>query len=881
MESHGKRVRIHLLGGLRVAVGDRVILDQRWSRRKTLALLKVVALQPGGQLLRDQLCELLWPDLEPRAATNNLHKNLYYLREVLSSHLEDPGLISLAGDIVRLRDDVEVDYHGWLAAASSARGSGDPALYRQALTYAQDELLPGDAYEEWATTEREAMRSTTAELLREASAADISAGNWDAATGHAQDLLAIEPADEDAHRALMQLYFQLGSRHRALRQFELCREALQAELGVEPSPATVALHQRLVADTPGSRAAVTARPATRLPSAPRDAGHVTHGREKELALIERALDDAALGRGSVLLLVGEAGIGKSHLLQSASGVARKAGALPLYGRAFEFDAQAPYQPLRGVLQELRTSDLGPRSEQLLDRTLYLRRLLPGASTEGTSRNESPDLQVELFEEAWELLSALARERLLVLLLDDLHWADDATLRLVHFLGRRLPGGRILIIAAARGEWSGNRNALNTLRAVLRKEGVAREVALQPLDERALRLIAQSGFEGGRVENGLLRDITERAQGSPLFARELAKSFVEEGWARFEGSRWKRRRSGDHVPVPLVVHDMLQHRLERLSHGARDLINATAVSPVPLSFQILQDVARVERRLALDTLDECIAAELLEETSTGYGFRHELLREAALAGLTTARRQELHHAVAEALLRSSVGADVGMVSYHLAESDEPWQTVPYLLEAARRADAVFAHQRAREALEQAVRLIREHEPLIEPALVPDVIEALGDLHRRLGDVSSSVPLFEEAASRYQSAGANEAATSARGKAALGHIVLGNGVEARRHIEETLQALTDHSPQRVVSRTYYLLAQLHWHSGENRDALEAAKQALLAAEDGTDLAQQAQAYEVLALACHSLGDWQQGIEYELNRQALGVSGFDTDEAFDAHL
>ncbi len=913
---------VHLLGGFRLVHGDAVVLDQGWSRRKALALLKVVALQPAGLLHRDLVCEALWPDLDPRAATNNLHKNLHYLRSALADHIDGGDILALRGDVVALSADVQVDLRELRKAVEVARGSEDVAAYDHALRLARHELLPEDAYEDWAITAREELEGARSQLLREVVALHVAQGRLDAAIERTREILQIEPTDEDAHRTLMQLYFESGSRHRALRQYEICRDILESELGVEPSPATVALHARLQEEAPpdggmkpaiarsGSPAArqvagdaVQADRAPQADAAPQgDAASqgdaaprtsaprthprapaprpVTYGRERELEIIESALDDAVSGNGSLLLLVGEAGIGKSHLLRHASAAADEVDAIALYGRAYEFDAHLSYQPLRGVLRQLTQDEIALAVEPELRRSLYLRRLMPDAPLELAPGGESADLQAELLEEAWRLFAAISAQRPLVVLLDDLHAADEGTLRLVHMLARRAREARLLVIAAAREEPAGEIDPLASMRAALRRDRVARELSIATLDAPALRLVAQSAFESAAVDADLLRDVTDRAQGNPLFARELASSFIEQGWARFERDAWHRRSTGP-VPVPLAAHDLLQSRLGHLSTPARELLNAAAVSPMASTFSVLQPASGLDRRQALDALDECIAALLLEEADGGYRFRHELVRQAAYESLTTARRQQLHRSQAEALTSGRTAAEPGIVGYHLAQSDEPWLAVPYLVESGRLAESVFAHDQARDAFQRAVRIARDEATMVDPTVGASAIEELGDLERRTGNVEGSVPLFEEAASILQRAGEADGAARARGKAALGHIILGNAGEAQRHIEQTLDALTEQSPQHVVSRTYYLLAQLHWHSGQNTDALEAAKQALLAAREGQDPRQQAQAYEVLALACHSLGDWKQGIEYELSRQALGMSGFDTDEAFDAHL
>jgi len=143
------------------------------------------------------------------------------------------------------------------------------------------------------------------------------------------------------------------------------------------------------------------------------------------------------------------------------------------------------------------------------------------------------------------------------------------------------------------------------------------------------------------------------------------------------------------------------------------------------------------------------------------------------------------------------------------------------------------------------------------------------------------MYEEAIGVLSFAGDESGAVRVRGKAALSAITLGELEKASGLLQATMEAITDQSPQAVVARTYYQISQLHWHSARHGDALEAAEKALEASLSSEDVSEKSHAYKALALACHSLGDWQKGIEYELLRDQLGASGFDTDEAFDAHL
>ena len=163
-----------------------------------------------------------------------------------------------------------------------------------------------------------------------------------------------------------------------------------------------------------------------------------------------------------------------------------------------------------------------------------------------------------------------------------------------------------------------------------------------------------------------------------------------------------------------------------------------------------------------------------------------------------------------------------------------------------------------------------------------LEELGDLVRRAGNVARSAALFEEALQHVSAGGDAMGVFRVRGKAALSRIVGGEVDAAAALLADTLHAMAEaHAGSVPVARTYYLLAQLRWHSGQYRGALDAAEAAFQAAQAGQDVADRARAYEAMALACHSLGDWQKGVQYELSREALGVPGFAVDEALDVHL
>jgi DNA-binding SARP family transcriptional activator/tetratricopeptide (TPR) repeat protein len=875
-------LHIDLLGGFRVRMGQRLLLDQSWGRRKARALVKVVSLQPDRGLHRDAVLEALWPDLGVRAATNNLHKNMHHLRTALVERGIEAPLLELRDDRLWLAPGVEVDVTAFRAAAAAARGSGEIARYEAALAIYRGDLLPEDVYEEWSIADREELRALFGRMLAEAAELDERAGRVNAAVDRLEQLLRLDPLDEDVHRRLMRLHAGAGSRHRALRQYERCRDALRRELDVEPSLETEALHHSIAEGEPRRPAGTDPGHADELHSvgaalAP-PAGPPPIGRDRELGIAEEAIEAAIAGEGQVLFVRGEAGIGKSHLIEAIAGEAEAAGARVLRARAYRFDAAVPYQPVRELLQGLLDEVADPAVDELVERSSHLERL-SGRRTAPAPPGETGLLRAELFDEVTRLFALLAEYQPLLIAFDDLHEADDATLQLLHYIARQLADRAVLLLAGYRVDEE-HRPALDELRAALRRDGRLREIALDPLPDGAIRLLVDRIFGAGPVEPDLADEIAERAGGNPLFAHELVHTMIDEGRARFADGRWQRRASAA-VPVPDAVQDLLARRLQRLSGAAQDQLNVAATSAREIDFGTLRHITGLSDREALDALDECLGAFILRESAAGYGFRHDLLREAVYSRLTAARRQHLHRLVAEAPLAGVGQRDDEEVAYHFAASDEPWRAVPYLASSARRAAAVFANEQALSLYHRALEIARECEAHLPPVDHAALLEEIGDLRRRLGDADAGVALFEQAAGLFEAAADDEAAARARGKAGLGHIIRGDVAAAAEHIEAARNALTDRSPDAVVSRTYYLLAQLHWHSGEHRDALGAAERALLAADAANDPGQRAGAYEVLALACHSLGDWQRGVRLELDRQALGVGGFDSDEAFDAHL
>lgn len=309
---------LQLLGGFRVAVDDREIDASAWRLRKASHIVKLLALAPNRRLHREQIMELLWPDLSPDAAANNLNHALHVARRQLSAAPDhrERYVHSFAGELI-LAPDVEtwIDVESFEEAAAAAREAGDPRAYHDAIALYGGELLPADRYESWAVTRREELHLLFHSLHLELAQLHEDRGERDLAIEAYQMLVALEPAHEAAHTRLMRLYASMGLRHQALRQYQVLKTALRQELDVEPEPDSARLYQKILAggfekaasqpdQTPEAASVDTGRQRHNLPS------EVTSfiGREREIEAVRSLLSTSRL-----LTLTGAGGIGKTRL----------------------------------------------------------------------------------------------------------------------------------------------------------------------------------------------------------------------------------------------------------------------------------------------------------------------------------------------------------------------------------------------------------------------------------------------------------------------------------------------------------------------------------------------------------------------------------------
>ncbi|CUR60493.1 hypothetical protein NOCA1210132 [metagenome] len=338
-------VDINLLGGFAVVVDGRAVAAHAWTRRSAATLVKVLALRPSRQLPREQVVDLLWPDLLLERAAPRLHTAAHYARTAVGV----PSAVVLAGDVVTLLPDADVV----VDVERFDRVSGDPASVEEAIELYRGDLLPEDLYEPWADAERERLRVSYLDLLR-------SAGRW-------AELVAAEPLDEEAHLRLVQQHVESGNRSQALRRLEAMARLWRDELGAELGPAARTLHAQAQAMPPVEPASLTH--GTGASRVPRPATP-TVGRERDAAEVL-----ALLGEHRLVTLLGIGGVGKTRLAaEVAHGWAEATGQRTCY-----VDLTKIADP--GLVAELTVSELGVRAGdnanvvQMLEEALQRQTLL--------------------------------------------------------------------------------------------------------------------------------------------------------------------------------------------------------------------------------------------------------------------------------------------------------------------------------------------------------------------------------------------------------------------------------------------------------------------------------------------------------------------------
>lgn len=669
------------------------------GRLQHRALLYRLAAQQEP-VTRDQLAFLFWPDVADSRARRNLTQLLSHVRRALP----DTDLLLTSKEHVQL-DPARV-WSDAVAFVQLAQRGEATAWKRMAELYV-GELLSGVSladspeYEAWLRGARYQFERQFLEMLDELVAYHQAAGDYPAAIVAAQRYLQIDELSEEMHRQVILAYAAQRDRRGVQRQYEHCVTVLARELGVEPLPETEAAYQAsLTGEAQQARLtreedALAVLPGLDVPLV---------GRADLIEALTRAFRRAQTGLGQVILLAGEAGIGKSRLLQEFIRTVQ-AQATVLVGTCQSQLQTMPYHPLVDALRPIvaeASSEMG---------SVWLReaaRLFPelGASV---ARNQHDDDAAEargrLFEALRRMVDGLAAGHPVVLCLDDLHWADATTLAWLIYQANQLRRSRLLVVGTYRIE---EPNAVGPLLEVLVRQQVGQELVLTRLGlQEVTALLAHAGLG---EETQLAATLWQRTGGNPFFALEVLRELLERGAHAID--------DGDALPISEGIRVTVQRRLSQLQPVARQVLEAAAIWGRTFSFDTVRQIAGRSELEVADGLDELLGRQVVLDEGSAVRFQHDLIRSVVYAEMSGWRRKLLHGRVAHALADTE-GVESGEVAYHFERSEQWEQAITHYQEAAEASKRIFAWVEAAQFAQRGLDLLH-HLPDVPARVYQEIL-----------------------------------------------------------------------------------------------------------------------------------------------------------------
>ncbi|HXJ27026.1 MAG TPA: AAA family ATPase, partial [Streptosporangiaceae bacterium] len=618
-------VELFLAGTFRVVRDGVQLTDGEIGSRKSRTLLKLLAVERPGLVTVDRIVEILWPDGRPASPEQNVAIMVSRLRAVLGAELIQGGragyrLAAGPGLVVDL--DVAAGFceqaEGKLATAA--------AVALAAAERAHELLSAGTAigdepYADWAEPARDQVRELLRRVRLAAAEASLATGDPRRAAGYAEAAVAADPLDEAAHRWYMSAAAAAGEQAKALAAYEALRQRLGRELGADPAPQTRELHLAILREQDGELARSGSGRAA-APS-PKPGAVLLAGRDRESKELREAWAAAAGGQPGLVTITGEAGIGKTTLAETLAAEAAEDGGTVLRTRCYETERSLFLQPIVEAIAPVAASTPAGTLRQLLgEHATAAAGLLPeiamllGAPPPGRGSVEMERRRA--FEAVRAFLRGLAERNPVLLVVDDLQYAGQSTVELMHFLGREPAGTRLLIVATVRAENDAQMNAALA--------PVARRVEVGPLDAHA---VAQLARAAGRDE--LAGRILERTRGHTLFVVEVLRALAsgEEG-------------------VPESLRTAVQARVRRAGPPVETLLRAAAVlgSTVdPLTLGAMLDLVPAA---ALEQCEAALGARLLVVSGRDYEFANDLIRDVLYASTPEPTRLAHHRRAADLL-----------------------------------------------------------------------------------------------------------------------------------------------------------------------------------------------------------------------------------------
>jgi DNA-binding SARP family transcriptional activator len=857
------RLRVHLLGGFSARFDDGAPCVLR--TRKMQALLAYLALSAGQFHSRSKLATLLWGDVPEAQAQQSFRQALAGLRRALQPR---PDALLQAGDAIALdRQAVVVDV---LELEATLADGTLPALERVAALYRGD-LLEGFAvhepgFEEWCIVQRERLHEVALEGLAKLLRGQTEAGHLQPAIHTAMRVLALDPLQEAVHRTLMRLLVRQGRRAAALQQYQACVATLQRELSSEPEEETRQLYREILSSTRVASTRPVSTPLVAVGDATGTRAIETPmiGREDALeqlrAAVSRMLDEG----GRVVLVTGEAGIGKSRLIQEFVASEAVRACWLSFGRCHQTEQTLPFRPwieaLRGdgdALDDSLRERLGAATCAPLA-TLFPELL--ASRDAAVTASASPAL---LFEPLLELIGGLAAHRPVVIVVEDLHWADTMSARLLAFLGRRIHRWPVLLVGSTRPEELVDAPALTQALEELRNDGRLDEVVLGPLSEDQGRRLAQALRPSRRVGpdwDRLEREIWTASEGNPFVIVESIRGLQSGPRGTWTLGPGMGRRVQDFVAV----------RLARLAELPRHCVAVAATIGRDFSFALLARAAHLSERETAEAVEQLVRRRILDAVGDGLDFCHDWIRRVAYEALLPVRRPLLHAAVGEALedlYRERLDDVADQLGSHFSRAGDFRRAIPHLMRFGYLAGQRYALDDAYRALAQAMAGVEQlpaperSRRRIEVALQQAFVLSI------LGRQQEILELLEADAAAVERLPDPVLAAEYWFRLGLTYFFLGRRAQAQRAAEQALARGERAGNPEAIGKALHVLSLQGYEMGRPDDGIAHAMRAIGLLDQPHTQAWLGLAYQDLALNHVVAGNLEAALESTERMEAIG--------------
>ncbi len=788
------------------------VTDSAWQHQRVRALLACLLSSPGRRMGREQIMDALWPEADMETASSRLDRGVYSLRQILEPALSRPALshmlrIEREGLLLADQTQIWVDADAFeqlliLAHTTEDTDKAEKLLEEAATLYGGD-FLPEERFSEWAVPRREALQRSWLGLLLELADLRIAHTAYAHAIEPLDRLLASDPTNEAATQRLIISLAQLDRRGEALRAYHRFATALKRDYKVAPLSETRTLYEAvqhgetsismtLPFQNPQRRQAGEDKLSplrTTLPTRQSYQVHIgrTHsspliGRDSELATMQQillatehetrglvsgrkkiaSLHPEGQKRPQCVLLVGEAGIGKTRLAEELSHEAQKRGWAVAWSRVYAQESGVPYRQWTEILRNVMAHGQWQKQEIARHPLVFqplctllpeLNDVLPQVVFPTPLSPEQE--QLRLWEATLELLTMMSERVRLLMVLDDFHWADASSSELFAYLVRRLHGRPIVMVGTYRDNELPPSNPLRPLLTDLQREQAIVHLPIQPLtDEQISSLVSHVP----RLPETMVPYIQTRAAGNPFFAEELARSLEIVDASSLQASTSSELDGAIH-PLPDTIAAVLELRMGRLTSTCQRMLSNAAVLGGSFTFQVISqmETGGANEDVILDQIEEAIQAGVLTEEGAGtrisYHFWHPLLVSYLYEQLSAARRARLHRRAAEVLRNAHTGHEeeiAATITNHLVEGGgDALQIVHYAELAADHAYNLSAYPEAERYYRIAVAQLDEQSTSSSfNSNTQDEREHLSYLLERLGECLRVQGNGEEARHTYE-------------------------------------------------------------------------------------------------------------------------------------